>query len=71
LEETASDLAFSVSKSSLETEDLNLETFPRFEFRIYDFEFACGAWRLESAATIEEVSRKMRDTASETLALPF
>jgi hypothetical protein len=25
---------------------------------------------LESAATIEEVSRKMRDTASETLALP-
>ena len=28
------------------------------------------AWRLESAATIEEVSRKMRDTASETLALP-
>jgi hypothetical protein len=30
-----------------------------------------GPWRLESAATIEEVSRKMRDTASETLALPF
>jgi hypothetical protein len=50
---------------------LNLETFPSFEFRIYDFKFACGAWRLKSAATIEDVSRKMRDTASETLALPF
>jgi hypothetical protein len=50
-----------------------LKLFPvsNFEFRIYDFEFACGAWRLESAATIEEVSRRMRDTASETLALPF
>ena len=29
------------------------------------------AWRLESTTTIEEVSRKMRDTASETLALPL
>jgi hypothetical protein len=36
-----------------------------------DFKFACGAWRLKSAATIEDVSRRMRDTASETLALPF
>ena len=26
---------------------------------------------MESVATIEEVSRKMRDTASETLALPY
>jgi hypothetical protein len=26
---------------------------------------------LKSAATIEDVSRRMRDTASETLALPF
>ena len=29
------------------------------------------AWRLESAATIEEVSRKMRDTAGGTPALPL
>jgi hypothetical protein len=50
---------------------LNLETFPSYEFRIYDFEFDCGVWRLKSAATIEDVSRRMRDTASETLALPF
>ena len=27
-------------------------------------------WRFKSAATIEELSRKMRDTASETPALP-